>query len=235
MNKGKALTKIIYVLAAILVCIVLIAFFRQEVIEKEKTKQEEEMENEYNIIGNTSTSSIYGETNNVEEFLKIAKDQKISLEGETQEKIFNITPRFVIENSDYEIFKDGVSAESYLLYDDNIYKIGEGKSGLGILSFALADMNKDEKHELYYTYQWRTGIDRSNVAMFDPSEKVQKGFDMVYYKDKNVILITKIGVLYLCDATFSKHEDVTNFKLNAGNVLSKVVSKNGNIYIEENQ
>ena len=87
-------------------------------------------------------------------------------------KCFNITPDFVADNSEYQIFKFSDTSESFLVYQDEIYKIGNNKRGKGILNFALADNNQDEIPELYYAYEWSVSeILRSNVAYFDPISK----------------------------------------------------------------
>lgn len=44
-------------------------------------------------------------------------------------------------------------------------------------SFAIADLNGDQKDELYFTYSWGSGIHRSEVGYFDTATREVTLFD----------------------------------------------------------
>lgn len=57
------------------------------------------------------------------------------------------------------------------MYNGEVYSIGECFGGFGLTSLALADLNKDDVYELYYTFSCGSGLHRSQVGYFEPISK----------------------------------------------------------------
>lgn len=163
----------------------------------------------------SSTASIKGTMEGVEDFLKLAEDQKIEFESENFENCFNITPDHILQNSGYKIFKFKDTAETFIVLEDRVYKIGNNKRERGTTSFALADINDDDKLELFYTYIWQVSDRKnSNISYFEPEEKKEYGINE-NYSGKNVILVKSKNELSVFSATLSRDVDPTDFSLNA--------------------
>ena len=180
-----------------------------------------------NIYANVSTSAIKGYQDGVEEFLKLAENKSISFSSSELENCYNITPDFVKENSDYMIFKFSDTAETYIIYENEIYKIGNNKRERGTTSFALADINQDDKLELFYTYIWKVSeVSRTNVSYFDPVKKKEIGINKNYVED-NAILIKNKEELSVHSGTISSEKDYTNITINARLESDVLVNEDG--------
>lgn len=94
---------------------------------------------------------------------------------------YNITPDFIAEHSEFTIFKYDTSAETFVLYDGEVYHIGTGWGGSGVESMALADIDQDSQYELYYTFSFGSGIQRTCIGYFDPNTKKEERFDYASY------------------------------------------------------
>ncbi|MBQ8298482.1 MAG: hypothetical protein IJX99_01180 [Clostridia bacterium] len=168
-----------------------------------------------NIYASISTYSLKGTKNGVDEFLKLVETKNIKPASEDMNNCFNITPEFVANNSEYQIFKFADTAESFLVYQDEIYKIGNNKRGKGILNFALADNNQDDILELYYSYEWSVSeVLRSNVAYFDPVSKKEIGLNK-NYREQVVLLVSaeQNSELWVYTADISNYKDSTNLNI----------------------
>ncbi len=80
----------------------------------------------------------------------------------------NITPSKIESFCQIYKFSDCagiVGLETYLLYNDQFYKLGEGFGGYGVTEFAYIDSPDSKK--LYYIYSCGSGIHRSNVGCFN--------------------------------------------------------------------
>ena len=105
------------------------------------------------------------------------------------------------------IFKFSDTAETYIIYENEIYKIGNNKRERGTTSFALADINQDDKLELFYTYIWKVSeVSRTNVSYFDPVKKKEIGINKNYVED-NAILIKNKEELSVHSGTISSEND----------------------------
>lgn len=159
-----------------------------------------------------SELTIISSDTQVSEFLK--KMQGFTTYYETDE-CYNITPDFVAENSDYSIFKYNNSTESFILYDGEIYSIGTCFGGFGITSMALADLDKDETYELYYTFSWGSGLHRSHVGYFEPINKEIHVFEDDALLNSDMILtVNNSGDLCVNSATLDM-DDFVNFTIRA--------------------
>lgn len=225
--KEKIINKKVLLILIILAVIILVfAKFIGTSLEDAKNKKIESKSGFTNIFAPSSSSSIKGNENGVEEFLRLAENKSIKFESENLENCYNITPEFVSSNSDYKIFKFKDTAETYIVYEELIYKIGNNKRARGITSFALADINQDEKLELFYTYVWKVSEkSRSNISYFDPLEKKEVGINKNYIEE-NVILIKNENELTICNAAFSKDTDNIDFILNSKLEIDVLVNDN---------
>lgn len=101
---------------------------------------------------------------------------------------YDVTPDNIYESANVQIFKN--QYETYLIYLNEAYHIGNGFGGVGTLDFALADMNRDGKNELYYTYSWGSGMHRSDVAFFDFEKREEKLlFGAISYGDAFLVKV----------------------------------------------
>lgn len=132
----------------------------------------------------------------VQEFLDILGERPKTYDDD---KCYNIIPVDISEKYGFNVFKYNMSCASYLLYEDTIYTLGESFGGYGVTAFAVADLNKDGMKELYFTYSWGSGIQRSQVGYFDTATKTVTCFkdsnansDMSFYVD--------FGTLMVCNA-----------------------------------
>lgn len=222
LNK-KSLFFIILALVLIIICVFLIK------AKKEKDTSNTDVIRFTNVYANVSTSAIKGYEDEVEEFLNLAKENAISFESENEENCYNITPDFVKENSNYKIFKFQDTAETYIVYENNIYKIGNNKRERGTTSFALADINDDGILELFYTYIWQvSNVSRTNISYFDPLTKKEVGINENYVENC-AILIKKDNDLIVCDGTISNEYNNTNFNVNSRTENAVLINDKGTV------
>lgn len=215
------ITLVIILLIIAIICIVI------KFVENSKSDVMSSKSGFTSVYANTSTSSIKGYKDGVEEFLNLAKEQELSFESEELENCYNITPDFVKENSDYKIFKFQDTAETYIIYENQIYKIGNNKRERGTTSFAIADINQDEKLELFYTYIWKVSeVSRTNVSYFDPITKKEIGIGENYREEILTLMKTK-DELGLFNSTMSNEENNTYFTINARTEKYVFVNDNG--------
>lgn len=123
---------------------------------------------------------------------------------------YNVTPDFVAAHSDYTIFKYEKSHKTFLLYDGQVYGLGEDWAMSDISSVALADLNKDGKYELYFTFLWGSGLPRSQVGYFNPANKKVTVFDQPVYISDLMLTMTEGGVLCVNSVT-SDYYDKTSY------------------------
>lgn len=226
--KEKIFNKKILVFAIVLFLVAIVCIIAKFVANR-KSDETESKSGLSNIYANVSTSSINGYKDGVEEFLNLASERLISFQSEELENCYNITPDFVKENSEYQIFKFKDTAETYIIYENEIYKIGNNKRDRGTTSFALADINNDNKLELFYTYIWKVSeVSRTNVSYFDPITKKEVGFGKNYSEEILTFMKNK-DELALFNSTISKDENYVDFIINARTEKVVIVSKNGDI------
>ena len=224
--KEKLINKKTIILVVILLVIAIICV-AIKIIKSSKDNEFLSKSGFSNIYANLSTSSIKGYKEGVEEFLNLAENHAISFESKELENCYNITPDFVSENSDYKIFKFSDTAETYIVYENDIFKIGNNKRERGTTSFALADINKDEKLELFYTYIWKVSeVSRTNVSYFDPVKKKEIGVNQNYVED-NAILVKNKNELSVHSGTISNEKDYTNITINARLEKHVLVNEDG--------
>ena len=171
-------------------------------------------------------TTISGTQDGVEDFLSLQQDSMLEYDLGT---CYNITPDYIQENSDYLIFKYDTSCASFLLYKGKVYPLGEWFGGLGVTSMALADLDGDQKPELYFTYSWGSGLHRSHAAYFDPYTKKVVIFDYTHWNKDMIITENNDGGLSLYNATINKMDSFVNFEIERTNFITDVVYENGQI------
>jgi beta-lactamase regulating signal transducer with metallopeptidase domain len=150
--------------------------------------------------------------------------------GYENDACYNITTSTVSENSDYRVFKYDTSCASFLLYEDEVYPLGEWFGGFGVTSMEIWDSNGDGIDELYYTYSWGSGIHRSHAAFFDPAAKKTTAFDYVRM-DGDMVFAPGSGGLSLYAATPETMESFTKFRMGVHEYLGSVEYKDGQIVL----
>lgn len=79
----------------------------------------------------------------------------------------DITPTPVKETIGCQIFKDGKNCESYLLHNDQIYRMGIGFGGYGVIDIHLCDFDGDGQQDLLYTDSSGSGVHRWEAGIFN--------------------------------------------------------------------
>lgn len=136
------------------------------------------------VIAPESELTIVPSKTRVSEFTKCA--------GYTAEEgdYYNITPDFIADNSDFEIFKSVSSTDSFIMYDGEVYSIGICFGGFGLTSMALADLNQDGEYELYYTFSFGSGVHALSIGYFDPVKKEVTILDCPLWLHLHELLLT---------------------------------------------
>lgn len=148
--------------------------------------------------------------------------------GYPEDECFNITPSFISDNSDFAIYKYNKSDESFIMYDGDIYSIGRCLGGFGITSMALADINKDNQYELYYTFSWGSGIHRSQIGYFNPADKEVTILDYSFYFSDMMLTVNEVGDLCVNGTVFDSYSSV-DFSLKPQSFLGTIVLERGKI------
>jgi len=171
-------------------------------------------------------ATISGTQAGVPDFLSLQQDFKSGYDTDT---CYNITPEYIQENSDYLVFKYDTSCASFLLYEGKVYPLGVWFGGFGVTSMALADLNGDQKPELYFTYSWGSGLHRSYAAYFDPVAKKVVIFDYTHLNKDMMITENNDGGLSLYGAVINKTDSFVNFYIERTDFISDIVCENGQI------
>lgn len=111
-------------------------------------------------------------------FSDFAKKQNIKESYIEIDAFHDITTENVFKETGCQIFTNGKTCESYLLYEENLYTLGIGFGGVGIVDIVTCDFDDNGKKELLYTYSWGSGLHRSCIGYFDLSKKSQVELDI---------------------------------------------------------
>lgn len=155
----------------------------------------------------------------VKEFISRNKDFKF---GYDEDECFNITPGFIADNSEFAIFKYNKSTESFIMYDGDVYSIGTCFGGHGITSMALADLNKDNQYELYYTFSRGSGIPQSQIGYFDPVNKEVIVFDYSKKMSEMMLTVNESGDLCVNSAV-PDFDTCVDFSMKAQNLIGTII------------
>lgn len=182
-------------------------------------------------LASTSEMSITSSKTQVSEFVKKNKDFTSSYNSD---ECYNITPSFITDNSDFSIFKYNKSTESFIMYDGEIYNIGVCFGGYGITSMALADLDKDNQYELYYTFSWGSGLHRSQIGYFNPTSKEVTIFDYSLLDYDMMLTVNESGNLCVNRATLDMNSFV-DFSMKAQDFIGTIILEENKINLNMNQ
>jgi hypothetical protein len=76
----------------------------------------------------------------------------------------------------FQITSGSQSFETFVISDGEVARIGRGFGGNGVTSMCVADLNKDGKPDLVYSFSWGSGIHRSEVGVLVFGGTVAKQF-----------------------------------------------------------
>lgn len=161
----------------------------------------------------------------VEDYLRILGD------GSAEEDIsrcYNVTPKDISEEYGFRIFKSDLTCSSQLLYENELYPLGECFGGYGVTSFAVADLNADGAFELYFTYSWGSGIPRSQVGYFDSASGEIAEFDFADWFSELILTADGDQNLYV----YRAEADVKSFvdiEMSAGEQAAYLIAEEGEI------
>lgn len=127
-------------------------------------------------------------TDGAAEFLDLLGTQDLDETGDT---CYQVAPPDIREKYGFSIFKFDKSCAGYLLYEEQIYPLGDWFGGYGLTSFAVADINHDNHNELYFTFSSGSGMHNLGLGYFDT-------------KDKNIIIF---------DESFLKFDSLGNWDI----------------------
>lgn len=146
-----------------------------------------------------------------------------------EDECYNITPDFIADNSEFTIFKYDISRESFIMYDGEVYSIGNCFGFDGITSMALADINMDNQYELYYTFTSGSGMPYSQIGYFDPVSKEDTIFDFVTHFSSLMLTMNESGDLCVNNAAYPEGDSCVDFTIKAQDLIGTIVFDKGEI------
>ena len=120
---------------------------------------------------------------------------------------------------------------SYVVQDDEYYRIGEGENGKGVVDVILTDFNGDDRPDLLYTYHFGANEDeRSKVGWFDlqTHQSVLSDFSLMH---GFLALDEEDGSYVLYRAARDADLDTGTFGLNLTERMGEVTEENGRIIL----
>lgn len=182
------------------------------------------------VIAPESKLTIVPSETRVSEFTKCADYT------EAESDFYNITPDYIADNSEFEIFKDVSSTDSFIMYDGAVYSIGTCFGGFGLTSMALADLNQDGAYELYYTYSFGSGVHALSIGYFDPVKKEVTILDcpLQLHGHELMLTVNESGDLCVNIAVIDEetYQSFVDFSLEAQELIGTVVSTEDTITLQ---
>lgn len=147
------------------------------------------------------------------------------------DECYNITPDFIADHSDYAIFKYEKCCESFILYDGQIYRLGECLGRSNITSMALADLNRDGQYELYFTFLWGSGVLRSQIGYFNPANRKVTVFDYSVFVCDLMLTVNEAGELCVNTVTpdYYDNESDVDFVVKALDTIGTITLEKSRI------
>ncbi len=142
----------------------------------------------------------------------------------------DMTPEDMDESIGCTVIRHMGLGYSYVIYEGNYYRIGEGDDGKGLLDIILSDLNGDEKPDLLYTYHFGAGTDaQTKVGWFDLSTSAEKvssfgireGFAMLCEEEGSY-------VLYRCERSVDEQFSAI---LQFGDRIGEIVEQMDALYL----
>lgn len=175
------------------------------------------------VIAETSEAKLISSDNLVENFLSKNGDFNSGYETDA---CFNITPEFIENNSSFTIYKYNSSTASFLMFDNDVYLLGEFFGGYGITSMALADLDEDSQYEFYFTFSWGSGIHRSQIGYFNPATKKVFVFDYSLLSKDMMLTTNEDGELLVNEADIENDGvSFVDFTIKSTKLIGDIISK----------
>ena len=146
-----------------------------------------------------------------------------------EDECYNITPDFIADNSEFTIFKYDTSRETFIMYDGEVYNIGNCFGFDGITSMALADINMDNQYELYYTFTSGSGMPYSQIGYFDPVSKEDTIFDFVTHFSSLMLTMNESSDLCVNNAAYPEGDSCVDFTIKAQDLIGTIIFDKGKI------
>lgn len=118
-----------------------------------------------------------------------------------------------------------------MVYDNEVFLIGEWFGGYGVTNIKLADIDNDGEMELYFTFSWGSGVHRSQVGYFNPKTKEIVVFNYSNMFEDMALVLNDKGDLLLYEATISKRESFVDLTMETGDHIADIVFENNNILL----
>ena len=119
---------------------------------------------------------------------------------------------------------------SYVIFQGNYYRLGEGDDGKGLLDIIQSDLNGDEIPDLLYTYHFGAGADaQTKVGWFDLETCTEK-ISSFGLSDGFAMLNAEEGsyAIYRCERTVDEQFSVT---LQFGDKIGEIVEQMDALYL----
>ena len=164
----------------------------------------------------------------VEPFLELLDNTSYEKSG----RCYRISPQTVSDQYGFHLFKFDSSCAGYLLYEDVVYPLGEWFGGYGLTSFAIADLNRDGKSELYFTCSWGSGLHRSQAGYFDSANRQMILFDFSDIDHDSVLAVDENGTLSVYRAADCDVASFVEITLSAGEKTASILQEGDRITLK---
>jgi len=146
---------------------------------------------------------------------------------------FNVVPAEIAGRHGFDVFKFDGSCAGYLAVGGDIRPLGRWFGGVGLTSFALADLDGDGAEELYFACSWGSGRPRSELGYhaFATGEEVPLA---VSFAVDGLAFAVDDGVLSVHAATFAGPSPVDMETVLHGK-RGEIVFENGRICFRETE
>lgn len=161
-------------------------------------------------------------------FNDYSKKHNINLSNKEMDAFSDITPENVLKETGCQIFKNGETCESYLLYEGELYTLGIGFGGLGVVDIETCNFTNHEKKGLLYTYSFGSGIHRSCFGYFDLSQKCELKVEVSSAKSIDFIQ-EELTLKKISDSNFEVY--TANVKIDGGD-FAKLTIKEDKLFGE---
>ena len=88
-----------------------------------------------------------------------------------EEHCFNVTPKDVAEQTDFEIFKFSLSDASFIMFENKVYQLCASFGGYGFFNAVPCDFDNDGNLDLLVASSWGSGLHRSEISVFNSQTK----------------------------------------------------------------
>lgn len=130
-------------------------------------------------------------------------------EPDLMTKLYNVTPKEIKKCSIYRFSYEGcggLGGETFLVYDDEVYSLGNAFGGYGVTEFAYR--NTKQENILYYIYSCGSGLHRSGVGAFDFKTKTMSVYlgdpnELSFLGAEDISFYISDGYLGICKAEIS--------------------------------